>query len=95
MASCLTNSAHAGCGCNHARLAPLASDGLDDDVADGVHHDRSLPTLLDTGHWHVSEGVHHDLAPLDTAHWTFPLDTALVVFLVHTFCTPFSICLAF
>ena len=37
-------------GSSHARTA-LALDGLDDDVAAGVHHERFLPPLpLDTGH---------------------------------------------
>lgn len=71
--------APSSCGSSHPRLAPPASGGLDDDVADGVHHDRSLPTPLDTGPTHVpaeddeAEGAHHALTLLTGSP---PLDTS-------------------
>jgi len=84
--------------CSHARSAALASDGLDDDVAAGVHHERSLQALLDTGHVVVpaegddAEGVHQALALLKGVREVrVPEDAAGVVHILAVLTGPLPV----
>ena len=89
-------------GVHHERFLPTLLDTGDlpteGDDAEGVHQERFVPPLLDNGHLLAEEpvlkdagGVVQDLAlligpfALDATRAT--LDTALVRFLMHLFCT--------